>query len=278
MVKQNLVEKSAVEKLSEEILEVPLSSIQIDPLQPRRHFAALELEELAQSIQAVGLIQPPIVRFLAESKKYEIIAGERRFRAVQSLGLTQISVILRSSTKEQSAQVALIENIQRVDLNPLEIAKALKSLIHQFGYQQEELAKRLGKKRSTVANYVRLLNLPLNMQESLQKGTLSMGHAKAILSLEKLEKRQLLHDLILQKGLTVRQTEEAALNLDQKRKKGSSLIQVNALYLQQLAEKIQLKLGTKVTMQGKDQKGKITIDYYNLDDLDRLLKLFKIED
>lgn len=256
--------------------EVPVEKIVVNRYQPRRHFAPQELEELAASIKAVGLIHPPTVRPYPEIDGYEIISGERRFRASQLAGLTSIFVIIRDSDSITSAQAALIENIQRVDLNPIEIAKALKSLIDEFSLNQDDLALRVGKKRSTVANYLRLLSLPKNIQDSVSSGHMTMGHAKAILSLEGFEKQNWLHDLILRDDMTVREAEEAALRLSQKAKKQKLEYAPRDFYLEQLSEKLQEALGTKVMIQGKGKKGRISIDYYNLDDLDRVLSLLGV--
>ena len=259
----------------EVIKEVPLEQIFVNPNQPRRHFSHENLEELALSIKSVGLIHPPLVRPRPDGATYELISGERRFRAAHLAGLARIPVVVRHSTQSISAQAALIENIQRVNLNPIEIGKALRSLIEQFGFQQDELAVRVGKKRSTVANYLRLLGLPKNIQDSVSADTITMGHAKAILSLEGFEKQNLLHELILRDDLNVREAEEAALRISQKAKR-QALPYVNRdFYLEQVAGRIQEKLGTKVAIQGKGKKGRITIDYYSLDDLDRLIALFE---
>ncbi len=259
---------------SEVIREIPLAQIMVNPNQPRRHFSQESLAELALSIQSVGLIHPPLVRPLPDGVTFEIISGERRFRAAHLAGLKQIPVVVRHSSQSISAQAALIENIQRVDLNPIEIGKALRSLLEQFHFQQDELATRVGKKRSTVANYLRLLSLPKNIQDSVSADIITMGHAKAILSLEGFEKQHLLYELILRDELNVRETEEAAIRISQKAKK-QVLPYVNRdFHLEQIAERIQQKLGTKVTIQGKGKKGRITIDYYSLDDLDRLIDIF----
>jgi len=186
------------EALKEEIREVDVEKITINPFQPRRHFSPTELEELAESIKAVGLIHPPVVRPAGDL--YEIISGERRYRACKLMGLLTIPVVVRAASNTISAQASLIENIQRVDLNPIEIAKALRSLVEQFGFNQDDLALRIGKKRSTVANYLRLLALPKGIQDSVSSDVITMGHAKAILSLEGFEKQNLLHELILRDG------------------------------------------------------------------------------
>lgn len=272
----DLIHKDGAEEVllgNEVVKEVLLEHIHVNPFQPRRHFAKEDLEGLALSIKSVGLIHPPLVRPREDGVTFELISGERRFRAAQLAGLKQMSVLVRQSSHAVSAQAALIENIQRVDLNPIEIAKALRSLIEEFHFQQDELASRVGKKRSTVANYLRLLGLPKNIQDSVSADTISMGHAKAILALEGFEKQNLLFELILRDDLNVREAEEAALRIAQKAKK-KPLPYVNRdFYLEEIAKRIQDKLGTKVTIQAKGKKGRITIDYYSLDDLDRLIAL-----
>lgn len=275
LIVKDKMDSNGKTEMQGEVKEIEIERISVNPFQPRRHFSLEELEELAASIRAVGLIHPPLVRPLDENH-YELVSGERRFRAAQLAGLIKVPVIIRQSSHSLSAQAALIENIQRVDLNPIEIAKALRLLIEEFQFSQEELALRIGKKRSTVSNYMRLLSLPKNIQDSLSKNLISMGHAKAVLSLEGFEKQNLLHELILRDDLTVREAEEAALRIAEKAKK-KMLTYVNRdFFLEQLAEKVQQKLGTKVAIQGKGKKGRISIDYYNLDDLDRLLALFGV--
>ena len=265
-----------VSPLEKTIQQIPLSLIQMNPFQPRRSFAPAELEELAASIVSVGLIHPPTVRKLPNGQ-YELIAGERRFRASLLAGLTHIPVIVQSADSILSAEAALIENIQRVDLNPLEIAKALYALMMEFGLQQDALAQRIGKKRSTIANYLRLLSLPKHIQDSISRNEISMGHAKAILSVEGFEKQNLLYELVVRDELSVRETEEAASRITSKAKKQKLIPVTRDFYLEHLAEKIQEKLGTKVFIQGRGKRGKIMIDYYNLDDLDRLLMIFGVE-
>lgn len=253
------------------LLEVPLEKVCVNPFQPRRSFSQEELEELAQSILEVGLLHPPLVRPL-ENGNYEIISGERRTRACQLAGLKKIPVLMRNSTQEASAQAALIENVQRVDLNPLEIAKALQRLQDEFTFSQEDLSGKIGKKRSTIANYFRLLSLPKNIQETIRTNKISMGHAKAILSLEGSDKQNLLHELILRDGLNVREAESTALRIAEKAKR-KGLASVNRdFFLEHLEQKIQNKLGTKVTIHSRGKKGKISIHYYGLDDLDRVLE------
>ncbi len=256
---------------------VELKNILTNPYQPRRHFDAKELEELAQSITSVGLIHPPLVRIL-EGGLYELVSGERRFQASKLAGLTSIPVFIKLSNVSQSAQMALIENIQRVDLNAIEIAQALQQLLEEFNFNQEDLAIKIGKKRSTVANYLRLLSLPANIQKSILHNFISMGHAKAILALEGEEKQNLLHELILRDDLSVRETEVTAAKLSQKIKKQVLRYTNSNFFLDQLAEKLRSKLGTKVHMLSRGKGGRIFIDYYNLNDLDRLLKIFGVNE
>lgn len=262
---------------TDELREIDIGEIEVNPYQPRRFFDQAELQELAQSILAVGLIHPPTVRPRSQGG-YELISGERRFRASQLAGLAKIPVLVRSSSSNSiSAQAALIENIQRVDLNPIEIAKSLRSMIEEFGFNQEDLARRIGKNRSTVANYLRLLALPENIQDSIKSERITMGHAKAILSLDEVEKQNLLHELVMRDSLTVRETESAALRIAEKAKRNALVYATRDFYLEQLAEKLQRRLGTKVLIQGKGKRGRISIDYYNFDDLDRLLQLLGMQ-
>ncbi|OJU81978.1 MAG: chromosome partitioning protein [Chlamydia sp. 32-24] len=255
--------------------EISIELIDINPFQPRKHFSHEELEELANSIKSVGILHPPLVRPV--NNRYEIISGERRFRAAQLAGFKKMPVLIRKTISEISAQAALIENIQRVDLNPMEIAKAMRQLIDEFAYSQEELALKIGKKRSTIANYIRLLTLPKVIQTSVSNNQISMGHAKAILSLETQDQQVLLLEIVLRDQLTVRETEETALKLADKAKKRKLIYQTQDFYLSFLEEKMQQALGTKVSITSSGKKGKILIDYYSLDDLDRLLKIFRVE-
>ncbi len=263
--------------MTEKLLEVDIDEISVNPHQPRRYFAQEELQELAASIVEIGLLQPPVVRLRQEGEGYELIAGERRFRASQLAGLKKIPVLVRCNSSQFSAQAALIENIQRVDLNPMEIAKALRNLTAEYGYNQEELAQRIGKKRSTVANYLRLLALPSNIQDSILKGAISLGHAKVILSLTETAQQRRLHDLILSHDLTVRQAEAAVQRIETEANPQSPHANNRDCHLEQLAEKLQHRLGVKVVIEGRGQHGRIQIDYYNLDDLDRILEILDVK-
>lgn len=261
----------------DELKHVPIGLILVNPYQPRRDFNQDELEALAQSIRTVGIIHPPLVRPLSDSPYYELISGERRFRAAQLASLDTIPVFVRKTGYAVSAQAALIENIQRVDLNSLEIAKALKQLMNEFGFSQDQLSVQIGKKRSTVSNYLRLLTLPPTIQESISKGFVSMGHAKAILALDQEDKQTLLHELILRDDLSVREAEKAAARIGEKARKQQLTYLPRDFHLEQIADKIRERLGTQVAIQSRGKRGRITIDYYNFDDLDRLLAIFGVK-
>jgi len=251
---------------------VSLESIVVNPSQPRRSFAFEELEELAQSIREVGILHPPLTR-LIPTGKYELISGERRFRAAKLAGLEQIPILVCQKDHFYSAKAALIENVQRVDLNPLDIAKALRSLLLEHGLNQDELAKQISKKRSTVANYLRLLSLPPEIQQYLSDDRITMGHAKAILSLSGNSAQLALAQRVMNEGLSVRQTEDAAMPPIKKMKKVLDKTPQRDLFLDRIAQQLMQRFGTKVEIVGDGASGKIVIDYYNYDDLDRLIEI-----
>jgi len=255
------------------ICEVECDAIRVSPFQPRRTFLEEELEELAASIRTVGLIHPPVVRPVKGGGKvlyYELVAGERRWRAAQKAGLHRLKVLVRESNDEHAAKSTLIENVQRVNLDPIEMADAFKKLIDIFRMTQEEVAEKVGKKRSTVANYLRLLALPETIKRSVSSGEISMGHAKAILSLENSQLRQQLSEKIISKQLNVRDAERECRKL-QRQKKHSQ--QNRDIHLEEIEEKLQSQLGTKVHIDHSKKGGKITLHYYSIDDLNRLLEL-----
>lgn len=260
--------------MEDNICVVSIDQIRVSPFQPRRLFSEEEIDELANSIKEVGIIQPPVVRKIMKQGEvlyYELIAGERRLRASKRANLASIGVIVREITDEKAAKTTLIENVQRVDLNPIETALALKRLMDVFQMTQEEVAERVGKKRSTVANYLRLLALPDKIQESLMLGEISMGHAKAILSLTNDELKRKLHKLIVESQITVRDAEKQSLKIarEAKQKKGDK-----DLHAQDLAERLGSHLSTKVeitSIRKGSKGGKVIIHYYHLDDLDRLI-------
>lgn len=259
--------------MEEKIELVDWEEIRVSPFQPRRHFSEDELEELAASIRAVGLIHPPVVRKILNRDRvlyYELIAGERRWRAAKRAGLEKLSVVVRNSNDELAAKSTLIENVQRVNLDPMEMAEAFQKLISVFRMTQEEVAQKVGKKRSTVANYLRLLALPESIQEALSKKNISMGHAKAILSLDSPELQCLLTESIAENQLTVREAEKQSHKLNRKKKKKGG-----DPHLEEISVELQSRFGTKVEIKGARRGGKITLHYYSLEDLERLIELLK---
>jgi len=264
-------------EIAYELEEISLENISLNPFQPRRIFSEDELRELAESIRSVGLIHPPLVRRKPDGNGYELISGERRFRAARLAGLTKIPVMICDASNMASAQAALIENVQRVDLNAIEVAKGLRRLMESFGFNQDELAERVGKKRSTIANYLRLLTLPKSIQESVNSGEITMGHAKAILGVEGFERQMQLHQMILDGNLSVREAEELANATSYPRPEPVPPVkentpQVRNVHVAEIENKLRQCLGTKVTIQG-NLEGRIIIDYYSLDDLDRMLEI-----
>lgn len=265
--------KERMSKNQEEKLEeIDIDLIDVNTFQPRNFFGDKELKELADSISAVGLIHPPIVRKLGE--KYELVSGERRLRAAKLAGFKKISVVIRNEEGAYSAEAALIENIQRVDLNPIDIARALHQLMNRFSLNQEALAMRIGKKRSTVSNYLRLLALSTDIQEGVAQNTITMGHAKAILSVNSVENQNNLYQQIIEKKLSVRKAEDWAKKCHQSKIKKNKN---QDIYRDQLSRLMEEKLGTKVNITGKGQKGRIKIDFYNYEDVERILKILSIE-
>lgn len=236
------------------------------PFQPRRHFSENELEELAASIKEVGLIHPPVVRQIKAKDRllyYELISGERRLLAAKRAGFSEIQVVVKEICDEDAARASLIENVQRQDLDPMEIAYAFKQLMNAFRLTQEEVALKVGKKRSTVANYLRLLTLPEATQMALSQKALTMGHAKALLSLTNESLQRKLQEKIKKERLTVRQTEKEAAKMTSK-----------DCNLVALERKLSEQLGRKVTiLSKKDHTGAITLHFYNLDDFDLLMNL-----
>lgn len=238
--------------------------------QPRKYFDDAKMAELVSSIKAKGIIQPLVVRKVADH--YQIIAGERRWRAAQQAGLKKVPVVTQEATEEVAIEMALIENIQRENLNPVEEAAAYQSLIQAFSLTQEDVARRVGKERSTVANALRLLRLPDQVQDDLTTGILSMGHARALLALENAAELLRARDRVVAKRLSVRETESLVKRLKKPPADASPSTRKADPNLLHLAENLKQSLGTKVQIVPKKRGGKIEISYYSPDDLDRLLE------
>jgi len=257
---------------------LPLEKIRANPGQPRKRFDQAELEELAASVKQHGIIQPILVE-KGENDGFVIIAGERRSRAAALAGLSEVPVLIRNYSDQKKLEIALIENLHRSDLNPIEEATAYKQLMDTAGLSQDEAAERVGKNRSTVANALRLLKLPARMREALEEGNLSAGHARCILSLSKAADQEILFAEISKKNLSVRAAEKRAaeLNADRagegKNAKTAGKSAKREPELKTMEEKFIRTLGTKVAINGSLKRGKIEIEYYSMDDLDRLYGL-----
>jgi ParB family chromosome partitioning protein len=255
------------EKKTLGIAEIEIDKIIPNEYQPRKTFNDEKLKELAASIKEQGVIQPIIVHRVGTN--YGLIAGERRWRATRLAGLKTIPALVREATKRELIEQALIENIQREDLNPLEAAEAFKRLQEEFKLTQEDLAKRVGKERSTITNFLRILGLPKEVKQGLSSGSLSMGHAKAILALERVRDQIQAAALILKKGLSVREAEALASRLKNPPKEKKARLSHE---LKAVEEKLKKALGTKVSISSKSKGGRIVIEYYSDEELDRILE------
>jgi ParB family chromosome partitioning protein len=247
----------------EKIIQIPVSDIAPNPHQPRTNFQAVDIDDLVESIREHGIVQPLIV---TEGKNgYQLIAGERRLRAAKQLGLKKVPAIIRRASEQQKLELAIVENVQRKDLNPIERALGFKKLIDEFQLRQEDVAKKVGQKRSSIANTLRILTLPDDIIEYLQQGRLTEGHAKVLLSLVTDDLRRSMVKKILLHNLSVRET-EAAIGGSGKKKP-----QRRDEEMAKLEDRLQKSLSTKVSIQGKKSFGKIVIEYYSEDELNDLL-------
>lgn len=253
----------------------PIEELRPHDQQPRKYFDDAKMAELVASVREKGIIQPLVVRRLEDH--YQIIAGERRWRAAQKASLHEVPVVIQDVTEDMAYEMAIIENIQREDLNPIEEAEAYSQLIERFELTQEEAARRVGKDRSSVANSMRLLRLPSIIQEDVVNSRLSMGHARALLSLEDDQDILEAREQLLHKKLSVRETEALVRKIKsfalQPKKPGKPQPDPE---LQHLAEELQRSLGTHVSIQAKKKGGKIEISYFSPEDLDRLLELLGV--
>lgn len=261
------------------VLQVPVEHIRANPDQPRKEFDEERLQELAESIRQHGIIQPVTVRYLGE-RRFELISGERRLRASRLAGLKEIPAYIRKVEDEQVLSLALIENIQREDLNPLEVAMGYQRLMEEMGYTQAEVATEVGKNRTTVTNMLRLLQLPDFILAALRDDDISAGHARALLNLRKESEQKKLLKKIIAEELSVREVEELSKSLEkrnqQNRKRRST--DTEDPFLKEISQRLRNLLSTRVEMKEKSRGGEIRISYYTPDDLERILQLFeKIE-
>jgi ParB family transcriptional regulator, chromosome partitioning protein len=255
--------------------EIDVNNISANPKQPRTVFDENQLTELALSIKEVGLLQPPVVRSIGNGK-YQLIMGERRFRAAKLAGLKSIPVIIRQTSDDQLLSEALVENIHRSQLNPLEEAAAYQQLLNDFGYTHDELAMKLSKSRPVITNTMRLLNLPPAVQRRVAAGVISAGHARALLSLTDEKEIENLANRIVSEGLTVRAVEEIVASGGAKVKAGSVRSgKIIAPKLKQIADDLSDHLDTRVSVELGKQKGKIVIEFATIEDLERINKVIK---
>ena len=258
-----------VSKPGGEVTFLKTELVQDNPFQPRTHYDENKLAELKASIKEKGILVPVLVRL--KDGKYQVVAGERRLKAARSLSVQEIPAIVREVSDQEALVLALIENIQREELNPIEEAEAYKKLIEEFRYTQDMVAESVGKDRSTVTNLLRLLKLPAEIQQSVYDGGLSVGHARALLGVESLGEQKKFFDLVIKKGLSVRELEEIVRSGAKDSARRAKPRETRDRELAALEEQLQNALGTKVSIQARKKKGKIVIEYYSLDDLDRLI-------
>jgi ParB family chromosome partitioning protein len=272
---------AAIAEGREEVRRAPVSKVRPCPLQPRKDFSQESLQELADSIKEQGIVQPLIVRQRGEN--FELIAGERRWRAAQMAGLAEVPVIVREADDRAVLELALIENLQRENLNAIEEAQGYAQLIGQFQLTQEQAAAKVGKSRVTVANSLRLLKLAPELQDYVRAGRVSVGHAKVILGLTAPEDQRIAADRVLKRTLNVRQTEELVASLQNHAGgKGATAtaaqrISTQDAHLASMQSKIQERFGTKVVLHYREGKGAIEIKFFTDDDLERILKMAGVD-
>jgi ParB family chromosome partitioning protein len=250
--------------------QCPIEMIEPNPYQPRQAFEGEELEDLARSVKEQGILTPLLVS--KAEKGYRLIAGERRWRAAQKAGLARVPVVVRETTPAQSLELALIENIHRKDLNPIEEAMAYSRLLEDTGATQESLAARIGKDRATITNTLRLLKLPSSIQKDLMDGRLSMGHARVLAGLKDGQEQKAMWDEIIRKDLSVRQA-EALVKKRSRSRAARTRGRGKDPYLQSLADSLKNSLGTKVEIRKRGKQGSILIYFYSDEELDRLLEV-----
>lgn len=264
---------NALEEAKNSVLEVKINEIDPNSQQPRKIFDQERLEALSESIKEHGVVQPIIVK--TEGSRYIIVAGERRWRAAKLAGLKTVPVVIKDITSREVMEIALIENLQREDLNPIEEAEAYHKLIEEYSLTQEEVAKVVGKSRAAIANSVRLLNLSSEIKEMISDGRLTSGHARTLITITDQEKQNNLASQIIEKGLNVRDTEKLASLEEKSGKKKQKKPTINKVTAEMysLEEKLRSVYGTKVNLLRGKEKGKITIEYYSNEEFDRIIDM-----
>lgn len=256
----------------ETVQEIKLKELRPNPYQPRKHFEPEAIEELKASIVEHGILQPLVVR--KSIKGYEIVVGERRFRAAKEAKLETVPAVVRDLTEQQMMELAVIENLQREDLNPIEEALAYQTLMEKLKLTQEEVAKRLGKSRPHIANHVRLLSLPVKIQELISAGTISMGHGRALLGLRQKTKLPNLVEKVIQESLNVRQLEKMIQQLNENVSRETKKPEKKKdVFIQEREYSLRERFGTTVNIKQSKNKGKIEIEFFSKEDLERILEM-----
>jgi len=260
------------------VLRIPVESVEPNPKQPRRDFDETALQELSASIKMHDIIQPITVSKLA-SGKYRLISGERRWRASKLAGLKDIPAYVRQANDQELLELALLENLQREDLNAMEVALSYKRMMEELTYTQEQVAERMGKDRSTVTNYIRLLKLPPDIQVAVRSGEISMGHARALINVDTIDKQLYIFEEIKSKGLSVRQTENLVRNFYKEGEAAKKTSEAPSLppTFKKIEDKLSSHFATRIKMRhAKNGSGQITFDYYSLEELNKLLELMNV--
>ncbi len=277
---ENTLGVSTTQSPTSGIQEISIGDIEVNPFQPRTHFDQEALKELSESIKVHGIIQPITVRRLAENQ-YQLISGERRFQASKLAGLTSIPAYIRSADDQQMLEMALIENIQRENLNAIEISLSYQRLITECHLKQEELGERVGKNRATVTNYLRLLKLPPDIQIAVRDNRLSMGHARAIINVENFDEQLYIFKKTIAEDLSVRKVEELVREISAKTQSttqtSSQPVNQADREVTQIQTKLSSHFGTRVVVKSDGKKGEIKIPFLSVEDLNRILDIFRIQ-
>ena len=258
---------------AEKVFLVDINDIKPNSAQPRRIFDDGKIDELADSIAAHGVIQPVLLK--RSETGFELVAGERRWRAARKAGLKKVPSIIKDFTREQLMLVALIENLQREDLNPIEEAEAFQRIKEEFGFKQEDISKNIGKSRPYITNALRLLKLPEEIRKLVLLGKLSNGHARALLSIENEKKQLSAAEKVISEGLSVRETENLVREIDQKKEKSKKKRVNKSPEVIEIEKELKEILGTKVTLKHGAKSGKVEIEYYSREELERLIEIFR---
>jgi ParB family chromosome partitioning protein len=256
------------------LFEVEVASVKANPYQPRQEFDPIALDELKASIKENGIIQPITVR--KNDKHYELIAGERRLRAVVELGFKKVpAYIIKVDSKEEMLELALIENVQRERLNPIEQAQAFQRLVEECNLTQDEVAQKIGKDRTTITNFLRLLKLPNDIQASVRKNELSMGHARTLLAIDDIETQRQVWKKVIKNNLSVRRLEKIIKDLAEVAKQKKAAKPRRSVFLQKAEEDLRELFGTKVNIRSRKEGGTIEVEFYSPEDLNRLLEILQ---